>query len=1044
MKHRPPFFLLFLALCGNSALADHEATHPKPRPIAESTSLTPWVLEGASEKYRALISDINAARKEKKFDAHALASLQKLFEAMPNWNCPQGELENLRSFSEKIFSELNNDEKKAFAEAFQHQAENAKKEAGTQMLKILDVAYRFPHTPSGIDALYELARDALYGGKTGLARVYADSLMEQNENPSPARQVLLALIYKTSGEETLSKKLLAELPEKTQLGGKAQSPQEVKQVFSEMYGKIKIPKEAIGKQLIDLAFSEDTSQRDLYRRSLRMVSSEKIKTYFPSDWIKKDDLQNNNLKPDDSSIAFHPLCALPDPFSAIKSDSPEIAAGVLELAARANHFDQNLFVEGIQAKTESVALASLIGLRRSEWFKKRDPRMIPLLQKVLSHPTNGRVEATARLMRAYGPEMLPVIFGALANPDLSLEQKQLLANNLKEYRYNLEPFAPQIIQLWLNHEDLRYETERALRALGPLAKPALLEAFKEHPNNYFLLLMMELLEKNDGLLAELKKNLKGPESYLILVHIQTNPLIRQKYGKELLPIIQDLAEHSPHSHIKKDAHQILSFLHETDKSVEGPLLAYFSKSPNHALARSLASRQIGAEIVIPYIKTELKNGQIDSDIIDALGLYQDKSKDAVLDLIQAARKADKDSMVAVMHWTIEALAKIPAAAEHSVPYLMDCIRNQPAESGNAIKALGEFGEGAKPALPLLMAMIKDPNADPFAQEIVYSSLGKLARYEPNILNELEQMAEHSTEDSSRRGAIRVLAQNKERAPHLLPLMRKLLKDKTEGVQIAAARALNSLEAPPDELAQIALEFLKSPSIELREEAVFSALDLEGYPEIDIELEKIVKGNENSEDARAYATERLGKHKITTAIPTLIAAMNANGQKLNYKAARALGKMGPKAQAAVPELVKILKDKKRDIFLRGVVAESLGEIGSIDEKTITDLKEMVENRELSPEERIVFVEALSKLKAKNLMALLPSLYSLMNCPEAHERTAAQTAIEITKIELEAPKNLTLRNRLILEIELNTVLEKSHMEYLHTETRELLKKLENLPK
>lgn len=64
----------------------------------------------------------------------------------------------------------------------------------------------------------------------------------------------------------------------------------------------------------------------------------------------------------------------------------------------------------------------------------------------------------------------------------------------------------------------------------------------------------------------------------------------------------------------------------------------------------------------------------------------------------------------------------------------------------------------------------------------------------------------------------------------------------------------------------------------------------------------------------------------SAIPTIANAMTDADSEVRYRAARALERFGPKAKAAVPEMIEILKDQQSDILLRNDAIRVLHCIG----------------------------------------------------------------------------------------------------------------------
>jgi HEAT repeat protein len=170
----------------------------------------------------------------------------------------------------------------------------------------------------------------------------------------------------------------------------------------------------------------------------------------------------------------------------------------------------------------------------------------------------------------------------------------------------------------------------------------------------------------------------------------------------------------------------------------------------------------------------------------------------------------------------------------------------------------------------------------------------------------------------------------------VPALIDALNDEDGGVRLVAAKALENI-GPAAAAAIPALTAWLSG--ENRDEARVAAYALGGIgagsavPALAACLLQERSGTidgldfEDPSYAAAYALGRIGSPGANAAVPALITILTSERVNLHFRAATALGKIGPAAVAAVPALVAALGQKGPGEFLRQAAAEALGQIGT---------------------------------------------------------------------------------------------------------------------
>jgi HEAT repeat protein len=119
---------------------------------------------------------------------------------------------------------------------------------------------------------------------------------------------------------------------------------------------------------------------------------------------------------------------------------------------------------------------------------------------------------------------------------------------------------------------------------------------------------------------------------------------------------------------------------------------------------------------------------------------------------------------------------------------------------------------------------------------------------------------------------------------------------------------------------------------------------------------------------------------------LINALNHRNAEVRWNSASALGKIGPGAKAAVPQLMPLLRDNNASV--REIAAYALGEIGSEAKAVVPQLLPLL--RDGDKRVRLTAILALGKLKA--VKETVPQIIPLLQDPDEETRLAAVKTLE----------------------------------------------------
>lgn len=237
-------------------------------------------------------------------------------------------------------------------------------------------------------------------------------------------------------------------------------------------------------------------------------------------------------------------------------------------------------------------------------------------------------------------------------------------------------------------------------------------------------------------------------------------------------------------------------------------------------------------------------------------------------LLQAAKDTDKD----VRRTAVMGLGDIGAPPEHAIPAIVAVLESD--ESYTAARALAEFGPKAEPAIGPLTKALSYKNS--IARSSSAEALGKIGP------------------------AARASA----------PALRKALKDEDESARGFAAWAIWKVEgiASPDVIDAL-IELLETHDILTGLRAIETLGDI--GPPAKAALPALAKARTKGHPFFAapviWATGCI--HEEKDLVPRLMLELSNKEPNTRSGASWALGKMGPDAREAVPELRKLFFDDK---------------------------------------------------------------------------------------------------------------------------------------
>jgi HEAT repeat protein len=343
------------------------------------------------------------------------------------------------------------------------------------------------------------------------------------------------------------------------------------------------------------------------------------------------------------------------------------------------------------------------------------------------------------------------------------------------------------------------------------------------------------------------------------------------------------------------------------------LLTDANPSVRRQAIKAIGAIRPGPKVMIPlFIKLmEDTDPGVHARVLDAI---TEAGEPAVPGLI-AALKNDK-----VSYWACIVLRGMGPVAKAAAPALAEKLKDpRPEIRREAVLALGAIGEAANPAIPQIVALLKDEYAQG-AATFVLGELGTLPADAEQQIRANAKSDDKSLSTVSLWVLARVHPEDKELRRQATEQIIDRLKDQDPYVRVVAARALAALPPAPEITLPIWEKALKDADATTLHHALDALASL-GAPAVP-RMVDIMEKNKELRVAVAYTLGQMGPTAAPAAgaLAKLVADDDVN---LATEAVLALGKMGPAAKSAVPALCAALQKEGTNAH---AIVLALGDIG----------------------------------------------------------------------------------------------------------------------
>jgi HEAT repeat protein len=559
---------------------------------------------------------------------------------------------------------------------------------------------------------------------------------------------------------------------------------------------------------------------------------------------------------------------------------------------------------------------------------------IPLLRKGLTETAySDDYDAKIRLASAWALDQLgekasAAVFELIPNVSYrDGEVRRLSAKVLGNLGEKASAAVPELIQnLSDGNWEIRQLSVEILGQIGVKAKkavPTLLEALVD-VNTKVRQASGEALKK---ILINVEKEYKGLEQ-LDLFNLEQEVRQLGELGKKadwVMPLLFKTLQ-SGYVNIRRGSAEAISGI--GNKEVIPELLEIWSSGGWQTKQGAIwALGDLEAEEAIPLLRKGLmepnrRYEDYDEKIrlasAEALGKLGEKALTAMHELVINVSNDDESIRKA----SAETLGNLGEKVSAAVPELIQNLSN-----GNwdirkvSVEILGKIGVKAKAAVPKLLEALVDANAD--VRQASEKALKKIVIDVENKYKGLEKLDLVNLEQE-----VRQLGELGKTEDWVMPLLFKTLQSGYVNIRRGSAEAISGIgnkEVIPE-----LLEIWSSGGWQTKQGAIWALGDLEAEEAIPLLRKGLMEPNRRYEDydekIRLASAEALGKlgEKALAAMPELVMNVSNDDKNIRNTCAKILGNLGDKISAAVPELIQNLSNGNSEI--RKLSVDILGHIG----------------------------------------------------------------------------------------------------------------------
>lgn len=355
---------------------------------------------------------------------------------------------------------------------------------------------------------------------------------------------------------------------------------------------------------------------------------------------------------------------------------------------------------------------------------------------------------------------------------------------------------------------------------------------------------------------------------------------------------------------------------------------------------------------VPVLINALKHE--DEDVRGRAALALGKIGPNAEPAIPMLAKAINDPSLKVRASAAHALGRIPGAGPVAVPALIKCVddsitagmakKRSREELLNAIfgpltdrdreialilrsiETLGSIGHESKIATSLLVKIVSNKNFDSSVRRAAEKSLAQIDADPEEAIPVLLAALSKNEEDIDVRGdAAEALAKFAAARENVLLALMDSASDMEVVVRYSSVSALGRIGVAAKTALPLLLKILTSDSSPaIRGQAVL-AVSRVGFGDQETVLPALMTALETDNEVAATAASVFASwgEQGTPAVPSLVKALRAGDSRVHQSAAISLGKIGPKAKDAVPELMKQFTSRR--VSIRPEAAYALWQI-----------------------------------------------------------------------------------------------------------------------